>query len=138
MTDLGHVVIALNMPIPEGHRYPEPDPREQPDLESVVLEILDVSVLWMPSRAVRVGDRRVDLELFCDEQGHPLLAAYTSLDELRAGCGPQQPAAAIGVQHVGLVADEAGAHGVVFNAVVDEQARRTEPVVDWSRRTYFH
>lgn len=130
-------LVALDVWHPEGRRYPEPDVREQEPIEPLNYEQPDTSVVWIPTRPVRTGDRRVDVELHCLKPGEPLLLAYSSLDSLRANCGPHQAASAITADSIVEVARQAGASGVVFDAVLAEEARYDAPVVDWTRDNHF-
>ncbi|SNR27507.1 hypothetical protein SAMN06265360_10179 [Haloechinothrix alba] len=127
------VLVGLDVWLPEGHRYPEPDPRAQEPLERIEEVPAGDGRVWIPSRPVRKGDRTVMAELHPDESGKPLLCVYTSLDALRQSCGPYQAAAAIEADSIEQVADESGARGVAINPVLAEEARHTGVVQDWSR-----
>lgn len=132
----GTVLVALDMWVPEGHRYPEPDPREQPPPQRLDEVGYDATV-WIPTHPVRSGDRRVTAELHAEEPGSPLLCVYTSLDRLRASCGGYQAAAAIEGHRIDEVAARAGAHGVAFNPVLDEKVRHTGVVQNRPQRRRF-
>lgn len=128
----GVAAVALDTAHPEGHRYPEPDPREQPELEPLPDQD-DGSLVYVPSRPVSEGDTQVNLELQPDKAGRAMLLAYSSPELLVAGCGPYQPWVAIHATDIDLVAEEAGACGVLFNPELAEDSRHTGPVQDWSK-----
>ncbi|WP_170220917.1 SAV_915 family protein [Amycolatopsis cihanbeyliensis] len=131
--DHGVSVIALDLPLPEGHRYPDIAEREKPYLEPLEADPALGEFVYVPSRPIRAGDRRVLLELQPDHAGRPLLLAYTSPDMLVAGCGPYQPWAAIRAEDLEQVARESGAYGVTFDPILAEESRHIGPVNDWSR-----
>lgn len=130
------VLVALDVWHPDGARYPEPDVRDAAPLPELDAEPPDTSVVWIPTRPVRVGDRRVHVELH-SANGKPQLLAYSSLDALRVNCGPHQAASAISADQISEVAAQAGAYGVVFDAVLAEESRRSAPVTDWTRNNHF-
>lgn len=131
------VLAALDVWHPEGSRYPEPDVREVEPLEPMEEYALDQSVMWVPTRPVRVGDLEVGVELHSNDQGIPLLAVFTSIEALRESCGPYQAASAIRSDRVEEVAWQAGAQGVVFDPMLAESARYNAPRRDWTRRSHF-
>lgn len=131
------MLLALDVWHPEGARYPEPDARDFEPLEPVDEYQPDLTVVWIPTLPVRVGDLEVGVELHCSTPGVPLLAAFTSVEALREGCGPFQAAAAVLLDRVGEVARQAGAHCVVFDPTLAESARYNAPVRDWTRRSHF-
>ncbi|MDV6011008.1 SAV_915 family protein [Haloechinothrix sp. LS1_15] len=132
------VLVGLDVWLPEGHRYPEPDPRDQPPLERLDATPVDEGQVWIPTRPVRRGDRRVTAELHREQPGSPpLLCVYTSLEQLREACGPYQAAAAIEIDRIEQVAQECGAHGVVVNPILAEEARHKDVALDWSRQSHF-
>ncbi|RZS37002.1 type III secretion system (T3SS) SseB-like protein [Herbihabitans rhizosphaerae] len=112
------------------------DPASLPDVpeSGVADDGMAGRFFCVPSRPARPGDRTVDLELYRDGDGRPLLLAYTSRELLEAGCGPHQAAVVIPAERLADVAEEAGAAGVAFDPVLAEDARRTKPVADWRRR----
>lgn len=128
---VGATLVAVDVPVPEGHRYPEPQPSAQPDLEPVD-PVDDQRLVYLPSRPFSSGQRTAELELQRGKRGGPLLLAYTSIEDLATGCGPYQPWVAVEHALLDEVAREAGAAGVVFNPVLVEQARHAVPVVDWT------
>lgn len=118
----------MDMPLPDGHRYPEPDPRDEPELPQLD-ETLPDGLVYVPSRPTgRRRGRNVVLELQPHE-GRRTLLAYESLDALRAGCGPYQSCVSIRADRLDEVASQAGAEAVLFNPVLSEQARHTAPVL---------
>lgn len=128
------VLAALDVWHPEGSRYPEPDVREVEPLEPMEAYAPDQSVMWIPTRPVRVGDLEVGVEVHCNDQGVPLLAVFTSIEALRESCGPYQAASAIRSDRVEEVAWQAGAQGVVFDPMLADSARYNAPRRDWTRR----
>ncbi|WP_199432667.1 SAV_915 family protein [Qaidamihabitans albus] len=122
------VFVALDVRHPDGVRYPEPDARDLPHAEELDEEPASAAVLWVPSQPVRPRDQRADLELHRDDSGRPMLLVYSSLERLRAGCGPYQAAVAIETHLIGEVARDVGAEGVVLNPELAEQARHTSAV----------
>lgn len=121
----GAVFVSLDMRHPDGVRYPDHDLSY---VDEVPDELAAAAVLWVPSEPVRTRDQRVDLELHRDEAGRPMLLVYSSLERLRAGCGPYQAAVAIETERVGRVARQLGVAGIVLNGELAEQARHAEPV----------
>jgi hypothetical protein len=124
----GAVFVSLDMRHPDGVRYPEPEPDELSYADELPDEYAAAAALWVPSEPVRARDQRVDLELHRDEAGRPMLLVYSSLERLRAGCGPHQAAVAIETDRVGQVARQLGVAGIVLNGELPEQARHAEPV----------
>lgn len=122
-------LVAVDKPIPEGRRYPEPDSREQPELAPLDAPA-DEGVLYVPSRPVRPGQHGVTLELQ-PYRGKPTLLAYSSLDALREGCGRFQSCVSIAAERLDAVAWHVGAQRVLFNPILTEDARHTGPVLDW-------
>lgn len=86
---LGITMVTLDAALPEVPHYPAPDVRTQPDLAEQDEVPVDCSLLYVPSRPVREGQREVRLELQ-PYQGKRALLAFTSPEELAAGCGQQQ------------------------------------------------
>jgi hypothetical protein len=125
-------IVALDLPLPEGHRYPEPDAGEQPDLDDAV-PLHDGGLLFVASRPLRSWTELVELELQPDARGRLMLLAYTSQEELDAGCGPHQAWVSIPAELLGEAAWRAGADGVLFNPILAEESRHTGPVHDWTR-----
>ncbi|MPZ00786.1 MAG: hypothetical protein GEU97_22995 [Actinophytocola sp.] len=129
----GPVLVALDVWHPEGVRYSEVEPDAMEPLEPLSLDDGDEDVVWVPTRPVREGDWEVVAELHAVEPGEPLLLAYSSLETLLANCGPHQAASAIFANRIDVVAEQAGAHGVAFDAAVAEEARHRAPVRHWAR-----
>ncbi|MPY99920.1 MAG: hypothetical protein GEU97_18400 [Actinophytocola sp.] len=115
-------VVALDVRHPDGVRYPEPELADMEPLEPIDETARDTSVVWVPTRPLSTIDRRVDVELHSNVSGERLLLVFSSLERLRATCGPQQVAAAIQADRIGVVAERLGAHGVVFDAQVSHAA----------------
>lgn len=126
---LGVTLVALDVWLPEGHRYPEADPGTQPDLEPVEPVDSDGAVFFVPSRPVRRSHRSVVLELQPDNAARPALLAYTSREHLEAGCGPHQAWVAIPAEMLAEAAERSGAQQVLFNPVLAEASRHTGPVL---------
>ncbi|MDV6011239.1 SAV_915 family protein [Haloechinothrix sp. LS1_15] len=118
------VVVALDVWLPEGHRYPEPDPREVPELAHWP-EVPAEGRVWVPARPPRRGDRQVEVELHAQRPDEPLLCVYSSLDALQEACGPYQAAVAIDVAEMEDVARESGAVEIAYEPVLAEHARHT-------------
>lgn len=126
------VALLDTAPI-DSRAYPEVDVRDAPDAE-VVSELQPPELVYVPSRPVRTGDRRVFLELQPDDRGRRTLLVYTSADELVAGCGQYQPWVAVFAERLDKIAAEAGAEIVLFNPILSEDARHSAPVQDWTRK----
>lgn len=127
---LGITLVALDAELPEGHRYPEADVGELPDMEPVE-PIPETATFYLPSRPFRHGDTRALLELQPDPRGRPLLLVFTSAELLCAGCGPNQAWVAIPAHALPDTVRETGAHRVLFNPILAEQSRHQGPVLDW-------
>jgi hypothetical protein len=125
-------LVILDAWLPEGHRYPEVDVRDEPDLQSETLDGVG-SLLYVPSRPIREGQKVVHLELQPDNAGRLMVLAFTSPEAIAERCGPYQPWVAVDRDDIDLVAEEAGALGVLFNPVLAEESRHTGPVHDWTR-----
>ena len=125
-------LAILDAWLPEGHRYPEPDVRAEPDLEPATPRG-EGALLYVPSRPVREGQQVVHLELQPDNAGRLMVLAFTSPEALAERCGPHQPWVAVDRDGIDLIAEQAGALGVLFNPVLAEEARHTGPVHDWTR-----
>jgi hypothetical protein len=124
-------LLALDMPLPEGHRYPEPEIREQPDLEEVE-PLANDGLLYVPARPMKSLNQWVELELQPDDRGRLMLLAYTSPQQLEAGCGPYQAWVSIPSDLISEAACRSGADGVLFNPILAEESRHTAPVADWT------
>jgi hypothetical protein len=124
-------LVILDAWLPEGHRYPEADVRDEPDLQPETLDGVG-SLLYVPSRPVREGQQVVHLELQPDNAGRLMVLAFTSPEALAERCGPYQPWVAVDRDDIDLVAEQAGALGVLFNPVLAEESRHTGPVHDWT------
>lgn len=127
----GFEVVVLDVAPPDGLRYPDVDERDQPD-EEVPPELAPEDRVYLPSRPFQAGQRLARLELHPDEAGRWVLPAFTSRQQLVAGCGRYQCYVAVRVERLSTVASDCGAQGVVFNPVLAEQARHTGPVLDWA------
>lgn len=128
--DASVAMVAVDVPLPEGHRYPETDQHAEPELAELD-ETPPDGLVYVPSKPT--GSRRgrdVVLELQPHE-GRRTLLAYDSLETLRAGCGPYQSCVSVRADRLDEVASRAGAEAVLFNPVLSEQARHTAPVRDW-------
>ncbi|NKQ53904.1 hypothetical protein HFP15_13540 [Amycolatopsis sp. K13G38] len=122
-------VVGLDVAPPEGHRYPEPEVSELPDLEP--REPAERQLLYVASRPMRSRTDLVQLELQPDKRGRLMVLAYTSEEALVAGCGPYQPWVAIPANLIGEAAQRSEADGVLFNPVLAEQSRHTSSVRSW-------
>lgn len=120
-------VLVLDEPLPVPPRYPEPDVADVPDLPALEEPDLGEQLLYVPSRPMRRGASRVDLELQPYRRNRTLLA-YTSPNALYSGCGPYQPWVAVYAADLAEVMTEADAERVLFNPVLAEQSRHTGPV----------
>ncbi|MGH3949388.1 MAG: SAV_915 family protein [Pseudonocardiaceae bacterium] len=129
-------MFALDLTIPEGHRYPEPDSRQQPEMTFAEPDDSDTSVVYIPSRPYRVGQAQAVLELQPHE-GKLTMLVYSSQEMLRAGCGPHQDFITIRIEYVNEVAWRAGAEATLLDPVLAEESRHTAPVVDWASRDLF-
>jgi hypothetical protein len=125
-------LVVLDAWLPEGHRYPEPDVRDEPDLEPASPHS-ESGLLYVPSRRVCEGQQVVHLELQPDHAGRLMMLAFTSPEALAERCGPHQPWVAVARDDIDLVAEQAGALGVLLNPVLSEESRHTGPVQDWTR-----
>lgn len=125
-------IVALDLPLPTGHRYPEPDVHERPDL-AAAMPLDDDGLLYLASRPVRSWNDLVELELQPDARGRLMVLAFTTQEQLAAGCGPHQAWVAVPADLVDEAAFRADADGVLFNPVLAEESRHTAPVQDWTR-----
>lgn len=128
---LGVTSLAFDAALPDVPQYPAPDVRAQPDLEELDEDPNNGELLYVPSRPVGQRQREVRLELQ-NYQGKRALLAYTSREQLEAGCGPYQPWVAIESARLDVVMEQCGAEGVLFNPELGEEARHTGPVHDWT------
>lgn len=129
---VGATEVALDVPLPEGHRYPD-QPDERTELEPLEPSA-DLEIVYIPSRPFQAGQRRANLELQLDNARRRLLLVYPSPEALAEGCGPYQPWVAVDAARLPEVARQAGADGVVFNSRLVESARYQSPVRDWMAR----
>ncbi|TNC29173.1 SAV_915 family protein [Amycolatopsis alkalitolerans] len=127
--ELGVTLVGLDVAPPEGHRYPEPEVAEVPDLEP--WEPVERQLLYVASRPMRSWTDLVQLELQPDKRGRLMVLAYTSEEELVAWCGPHQAWVAIPSNLVGEAVARSGADGVLFNPILAAESRHTAPVRDW-------
>lgn len=127
--ELRVTLVGVDMAPPEGHRYPEPGVAELPDLEP--WEPVERQLLYVASRPMRSWTDLVQLELQPDKRGRLMALAYTSEEELVAGCGPYQAWVAIPSDLIGEAVERSGADGVLFNPVLAEASRHTAPVRNW-------
>ncbi|MGH3948735.1 MAG: hypothetical protein ACRDSE_06395 [Pseudonocardiaceae bacterium] len=130
-------LAALDVWHPHGARYAEPNESELEPLQPLDYREPESSVVWIPTRPVRTGDRLVNVELYCIRPSEPLLLVFDSLEALIANCGPHQAASAISTDRVDEVAMQAGACGIAYNAVLAEEARHDAPVKDWTRTNFW-
>ncbi|GAB3496421.1 SAV_915 family protein [Amycolatopsis cihanbeyliensis] len=130
----GYNLVILDAWLPDRPRPPDVDVREQPDLEPAEYDGED-PLLYVPSRPVHVGQQTVHVELQPDPAGRLMVLAYTSPEQLAERCGRYQPWVAIHRNDLAQVAEQAGAHGVLFEPVLDEGSRHTGPVRNWSSRS---
>jgi hypothetical protein len=130
------VFAALDAWHPAGIRYAEPDVRELEPLLPVE-PVPPITRVWIPSRPVGPGEKKVHLELHCVVPGEPMVLGYGSLPDLLDACGPHQAAVAVRPQDLDEIVRATGAHGVLMDAVLDEDLRHAAPVVDWSREDLF-
>lgn len=123
-----HTLAAVDMWHPDGARYSEPDVRDMEPLQLLEPQVLAaLSVVWIPTRPVAVGDREVEVELHPADGAGPLLAVFTSMAALRRNCGPHQPASAIQADSIEKVATQAGAAGIAVDPMLAEGARHLAP-----------
>ncbi|MQA12435.1 MAG: hypothetical protein GEU98_28700 [Pseudonocardiaceae bacterium] len=129
------VLAAIDMWHPGGARYPEPDRHDFDPLEPLDDQPPpEEPVVWIPTRPVRAGDRRVNAELHGTRAGEKLLLVFESPEQAWAACGQFQAVSAIRADRIDKIAQDCGANGVVFNGWLDEDVRHTAPIVDWLRR----
>lgn len=131
--ELGLDAVVLDAVVDPAPRYPEVDGREQAPVQPLEPAEEHEGYVYIPSRPVRAGQYAPQVELQPDQQGKPVMLAYTSPEELVAGCGPYQPWIAIHVDDVAEAMTEAGAHRVLLNPVLAEQSRHTGPVREWGK-----
>lgn len=131
----GAFLVAVDMWHPEGARYPELEPAEMEPLEPTEPTQIGDPLVWIPTRPVRSGDRRVSVELYGTRPGEQLLLAFDSPEQAWQACGPYQPLSAIHVDDLQAVAAECGAQQIVVGGVLSEDAQHKGPVQDWSRGT---
>lgn len=131
---VGITLFALDASLPDGHRFPEPREREQPELPSAGEPQIDGGLLYLPSRPFSHGDFDAVLELQADARGRLQLLVYTSRAELEEGCGPHQAWVAVPASALAEIAEWVGAYQVLFNPVLTEETRHTAPVVNWTPR----
>lgn len=130
----GMLLAALDVWHPEGARYPEPDPQEFAPLEPIATDSMNDSLVWIPTRPVRSGDRDVSAELYGRRPGEKLLLLFDSQEQAWEACGPYQALSAVRLDDLDAVVRASGADGVVAgNGMVSEEARHTGPVQDWLR-----
>ncbi|RZS33944.1 hypothetical protein EV193_11094 [Herbihabitans rhizosphaerae] len=127
------VLVAIDAWHPEGERYAEQDVREMEPL-AYAEHVPPLTEAWIPSLPVVPGARAAQVELYAVRPGEPMLLAYGSLEDLRACCGEHQAAIRVNPEDLDAVTAEAGAHGVLFDAVLDQELRYSGPVVDWAHR----
>jgi hypothetical protein len=124
---VGFDVIAFDLALPVELRHPDLHAVEFPDLEKIPIDDGPTDRIYTPSRPFREGDGDVRVELQPDQDGNPALLAYFSVEQLRAGCGPYQPWVAFPSRELKWIARRAGARTVLFNAIVNDGARRRGP-----------
>jgi hypothetical protein len=82
------------------------------------------SLVYLPSQPVRRGDREAVLELRHVEDGSLALLAFSSLEDLVAGCGEHQPWVAVSAEHLPELQRLSGAEHVLWDAELPEPLRR--------------
>lgn len=126
----GAEAVVLDEPLPVPPRYPEADVRDTADLAPVDDQVPPLEFIYVPSRPVRRGDFRVDLELQPYRDRRALLA-YTSPEALAEGCGSYQPWVAIHVDDLAEVVSQSGAEHILFDPMLDERSQHNGPVRNW-------
>lgn len=129
---LGANLVAVDVNIPEQHRYPEPEEWERPEIPPLEPVGVDPELLYIPARPYRLGEPRAVLELQPDKRGRPMLLVYNSAELLALGCGPYQPWVAIPSAELAETVQDSRAAGVLFNPVLAEESRHGGPVLDWT------
>lgn len=81
---------------------------------------------YVPSERVTKRDAEVTLELRDTADGHRALLAFTSLDQLVAGCGDGQPWVAVRGWQLDELREKSGADVVLWDAAlpIDERKAR--------------
>ncbi|MGH3757527.1 SAV_915 family protein [Actinophytocola sp.] len=131
------LLVALDVWHPDGARYPDVDPREWEPLPRRERVADAPDTVWVPARSANPRDRRVEVELRTDSSGGRVLLVYSSIEALRAGCGPHQAAVEILLEDIAQVADDAGAGSVAWDLELAEELRHQTPRVDWTRDNRF-
>lgn len=86
-------------------------------------QLADTEVLFVPTARVRAGEERARLQLRRRQSGEMALLAYTSLDLLVAGCGPDQAWIAAPVEELVPLQEAAGFDVIVLNADLPQDWR---------------
>ncbi|MFI7672073.1 SAV_915 family protein [Actinophytocola sp. NPDC049390] len=133
----GHpLFLALDTWHPAGVRYADPDVRELEPLPSAD-PVPPITRVWIPTRPVEPGSKEARPELHYVAADEPMLLGYQSLSDLLDSCGPYQAAVAVHPRDLDEIVRTTGAHGVLMDAVLDEDVRHSAPVVDWRREDPF-
>jgi hypothetical protein len=127
------LLVAVDVWYPDGTRYPPTDPRDREPL-AYAKHLTPVTDVWIPALPMASGAKAARVELYAVTPGDPMLLCYRSLDDLHTACGPYQAAISVRANALRQVAEEAGAHGVLFDAELSDELRHTAPVVDWVNR----
>lgn len=128
-------LFAINVWHPAGARYPEVDQRVLEPLDQLDDAVPEEPLVWIPTRPVQVGDRQAAVELHGTRPGEKLLLAFESPEHAWAACGLFQALSAVYADRIGKVAQECGAHDVVYNGWLAEDVRHSAPVRDWARES---
>jgi hypothetical protein len=125
---VGFNVVLFDLALPAELRNPELDAKDFPDLEPIPPSPNTGDRIYIPSRPFQSRDGRVRLELQPGQDGKPALLVYFSLEQLRAGCGPNQAWVAFPSKAVRRIAREAGASTVLFNPILADEIRHQASV----------
>lgn len=83
----------------------------------------DSEVAYVPSKRLRPGDAEATLELRNTEDGLVAMLAFSSLEQLVAGCGEAQPWVAIPTERVDNLRQLSGADVTLWDVSVPPEAR---------------
>lgn len=126
----GLTLVMLDVPSPVDS--PSHNTRVELDYLEPLPQVADEpDGYWVASRPYQPGHRQVVAEMQRDNQGRLVVLAYSSWEMVQQCCGPYQAAVRVRTERLSEFATAVGAHGVLFNPVLDEQSRHKEPVVYW-------
>lgn len=129
--DEGVRQVAVDMPLPEGHRYPVPDLKESVPLDPIPEMPFEADRCWVASRPFDWSHRHARPELLLQNGGsRRILLIYSSPEAVQLCCGPYQAAFPIRVEKLDELTRQSKATEVMFDTPIDPSAQHRDVVLD--------